>query len=207
MGNYITINGQQIPLTDEQIQQIISDYDDGNKQVKLAEIPAGGTFKIGDREFVVLDNCGEVTVSITKDVVKTMKFGSNNNYEGSEADTFCKEFANELAEQIGADNLVEFPVDLTSDDGLKDYGKITRYMALMTADQYREYVEILDKHKPDEWWWLATPYSTARHENDLWVKCVSPAGIISSDYYFGCDGIGVRPFCIFNSDISVSSEQ
>lgn len=206
MENYITINGQQIPLTDEQIQQIISAYDDGNKQVKLAEIPAGGTFKIEDREFVVLDNCGGVTVSITKDVVKTMKFGSNNNYDGSKVDTFCKEFANELAEQIGTDNLVEFPVDLTSDDGLKDYGKITRYVALMTADQYREYVEILDKHKPDKWWWLATPHSTARHENDLWVKCVSPAGYIYYGGYIG-GNFGVRPFCIFKSDIFVSSGQ
>lgn len=206
MGNYISINGQQIPLTDEQIQQIISAHEDGNKQIKLAEIPAGGTFKIGDRTFVVLDNCGGIAVSITKNVVKTMKFGSNNNYQGSEADTFCKEFANELAEQIGADNLVEFPVDLTSDDGLKDYGKITRYVALMTADQYREYVEILDKHKPDKWWWLATPYSTARHENDLWVKCVSPAGDFDFDIYRSVNR-GVRPFCIFKSDIFVSCEQ
>lgn len=205
MGNYISINGQQIPLTDEQIQQIISAYEDGDKQVKLAEIPAGGTFKIGNREFVVLDNCGGVAVSITKDIVKTMKFGPNNNYAGSEVDTFCKEFANELAEKIGANNLMEFPVDLTSDDGLKDYRKISRYVALMTADQYREYVEILDQHKTDVWWWLATPYSTARHENDLWVKCVSPAGDIGNGFY--CDGHCVRPFCIFKSDIFVSSEQ
>ena len=207
MENYISINGQQIPLTDEQIQQIISAYEDGDKQVKLAEIPAGGTFKIGNREFVVLDNCGGVAVSITKDIVKTMKFGPNNNYAGSEVDTFCKEFANELAEKIGANNLMEFPVDLTSDDGLKDYGKISRYVALMTADQYREYVEILDQHKTDVWWWLATPYSTARHENDLWVKCVSPAGGISRGGYFSDFNVGVRPFCIFNSDIFVSSEQ
>ena len=206
MENYITINGQQIPLTDEQIQQIISAYDDGNKQVMLAEIPAGGTFRIGDREFVVLDNCGGVAVSITKDVIKNMGFGPNNNFADSEVDTFCKEFANELAEEIGIDNLVEFLVDLTSDDGLKDYGKISRYVALMTADQYREYVEILDQHKPDTWWWLATPYSTARHENDLWVKCVSPAGnIYFGNCYYGY--FGVRPFCIFKSDIFVSSEQ
>ena len=206
MGNYISINGQQIPLTDEQIQQIISAYEDGNKQVKLADIPAGGTFRIGDRKFVVLDNCGGVAVSITKNIVKTMKFGANNNYKGSEVDTFCKEFANELAEKIGANNLVEFPVDLTSDDGLKDYGKIRRYVALMTADQYREYVEILDHHKTDEWWWLATPYSTDRHENDFWVKCVSPAGGSIFDVHCSGDS-GVRPFCIFNSDIFVSSEQ
>ena len=205
MENYISINGKQIQLTDEQIQQIISAYEDGNKHVELSEIPAGGTFRIGDREFVVLENCGGVTVSITKDIVKNLKFGSNNNYTGSKVDTFCKELAEELFSQVGTDNLVEFSVDLTSDDGLKDYGKINRYVALMTADQYRKYVEILDQHKPKEWWWLATPHSTARHENDLWVKCVSPAGCIYYGFYV--DYYGVRPFCIFKSDIFVSFEQ
>lgn len=206
MGNYISINGKQIPLSDEQIQQIISAYEDETKQVKLAEIHAGGTFKIGDQEFVVLDSSCDWTAAITKDIVKTMAFGSNNNFAGSAADEFCKKFAEELFEKVGTDNLVEFPVDLTSDDGLKDYGTVSRFVALMTADQYREYVEILDQHKPDKWWWLATPYSTARHENDTWVKCVSPSGLILSVYCnFGSDG--VRPFCIFKSDIFVSCEQ
>ena len=40
MENYISINGKQIQLTDEQIQQIISAYEDGNKHVELSEIPS-----------------------------------------------------------------------------------------------------------------------------------------------------------------------
>lgn len=203
MENYIFIKGKQILLSDEQIQQLISVFEEGSKQVKLSEIPAGGTFKIGDREFIVLDNCGGVAVSITKDIVKNMEFGSNNNFEDSTVDTFCQEFAEELFSQVGTDNLVEFSVDLTSDDGLKDYGTVNRYVAPMTANQYREYVEILDQHKTDTWWWLATPYSTARHKHDLWVKCVSPAGSIFNDNGNNVD-FGVRPFCIFKSDISVS---
>lgn len=206
MENYIHVNGKKIELTDEQVQQIISAYEGGNKQVKLAEIPDGGTFKIGGREFIVLDNCGGVAVSITKDIVKNMKFGDNNNFADSAVDKFCKEFAEELFEKVGTDNLVEFPVDLTSDDGLKDYGTVNRFVALMTADQYREYVEILDQRKLDDWWWLATPYSTARHENDSWVKCVSPAGGVNSGRFSNVS-YGVRPFCIFKSDIFVSCEQ
>jgi hypothetical protein len=94
-------------------------------------------------------------------------------------------------------------VDLTSDDGLKDYGKIRRRASLLTADLYRRYVEILDKHKIDKWWWLATPHSTARHENASWVKCVAPSGYFGSDNYCG-GGCGVRPFCILKSNIFVS---
>ena len=98
--------------------------------------------------------------------------------------------------------MVTFDVDLTSDDGLKDYGVIQRKAALMTADQYRKYVQILDRYKPDEWWWLATPHSTATHENADWVNCVSPAG--NFDYGFYDYQRGVRPFCILKSSIFVS---
>ena len=117
-------------------------------------------------------------------------------------ETLTTELADEIAAIVGAENLVEHTVDLTADDGLKDYGKIRRKASLLTADLYRRYVEILDKHKIGKWWWLATPHSTARHEDASWVKCVAPSGDI---YYVGCDSdFGVRPFCILKSNIFVS---
>jgi len=67
---------------------------------------------------------------------------------------------------------------------------------------YRQFVDILDEHKIDAWWWLATPYSTPRHEHTSWVKCVSPSGYIGYGGYYHCRG--VRPFCILNSNIFVS---
>jgi hypothetical protein len=67
---------------------------------------------------------------------------------------------------------------------------------------YRKYVRIIDNYKLD-WWWLATAYSTATHEDDKWVKCVSPRGGVF-DGNCGNFDCGVRPFCIFNSSISVS---
>lgn len=78
-----------------------------------------------------------------------------------------------------------------------------RRASLITADMYRKYVGILDKFKLDSWWWLATPWSTKRHDNDAWVKCVAPSGcIFRSDCYFNVRG--VRPFCILKSNIFVS---
>lgn len=202
MENYIYVNGKQIPLTDGQIKQIIAAYEGDSKKVKLADIPAGGTFKVDGMEFVVLEQNGETTAVITKKVLKKIGFGDTNNFDGSAVDNYCKEFAEDTFEKIGSENIVEHTVDLTSDDGLKDYGTVKRMVSILTADQYRKYVDVLDQHKPGEYWWLATPSSTARHENDNWVKCVSPAGGISfGNYYFD---IGVRPFCIFKSDIFVS---
>lgn len=206
MRNCISINGQQIPLTDEQIQQIRSAYEGGSKQVKLAEIPAGETFKIGHRKFIVLGHYEDETAVITRDVLEKMAFGSNNNFNGSAVDAWCESYAEDLANSIGERNIVGHIVDLTSDDGVKDYGAVKRKVSLLTTEQYRQYVDILDKYKTDSWWWLATPYSTKRHDNDCWLKCVSPSGRICHVDY-GDVGFGVRPFCIFKSDIFVSCEQ
>ena len=116
-------------------------------------------------------------------------------------DKKCQQFAQELAEIVGWENIVLHKVDLTTDDGLKDYGVVERRASLITADMYREFVEILDTVNPKCWWWLATAHSTKRHGNDAWVKCVSPSGYFGSYCYYV---IGVRPFCILKSTIFVS---
>lgn len=176
-----------------------------SKQKALAEFAAGELVTIGGIEFVVLEQRDGETALITKECIgEETTFGeNNNNYAESIVDDICESFAELLEDAVGEENLVEFDVDLTSDDGLKDYGQIRRKCALITADMYRRYVDILDLHNPKKYWWLATPHSTKRHENDSWVKCVSPSGSICRDYYI-CGVYGVRPFCILKSDIFVS---
>lgn len=201
MENYINIGKQKIELTDDQVEQLRESL--GIPGVRLADISVSNTFHIGKHEFVVLEQSGDTTAVIRKDLLhSSMTFGGNNRYDGSNVDKACNLFAEEIAAAVGSENLVEHTVDLTSDDGLKDYGKVKRKASLLTTDLYRRYVDTLDAHKIDKWWWLATPHSTKRHENDSWVKCVAPSGNVRSDYYNGDDG--VRPFCILNSNIFVS---
>lgn len=174
------------------------------EQVRLGEKEVGETFPLGSYEFIVLEQTGEHTTVIMKDLLQDdVKFGEDNNdFRESNVLPILREFAKELEELVGDGNLVEHEVDLTSDDGLKDYGITEEKVSLLTTDLYRKYVDILDMDRLDAWWWLATPHSTKRHENNLWVKCVSPSGFIY-DYYYGNYG-GVRPFCILKSDIFVS---
>ncbi len=201
MKNYICFNGEKVELSAAQVAKIKNAISIG--QAKLGNIPEGECFKIGDYEFVVLEQFGDSAAVILKDLLhEEKKFGSNNNYRDSAVDKICEEFGREMAIKIGDANLIEHEVDLTADDGLKDYGKITRKMSLLTTELYRRYVEILDKHKIDKWWWLATAYSTPTHKDVDWVKCVSPGGNVNSFNYGLING--VRPFCILNSDIFVS---
>lgn len=203
MSNYISINNQRIDLTDEQVEKIRDSFGVPVCGVQLANVPAGEVVKIGDHEMIVLEQLGTTTLLLRKDLLReSQEFGSNNNYDGSYVDAICQEFAKEIAAAVGEDNIFLHDVDLTSDDGLKDYGVIRREASLLTTEQARRYVELLDKYKLDAWWWLATPWSTPTHGDSSWVKCVSPAGSFSNYrcYY----DVGVRPFCILKSNIFVS---
>ena len=202
MENYISINGQKIGLTEEQVEKIKGSF--GETAVKLAGVAAGDVVKVGSHEMIVLEHRDEGTALIRKELLReSEEFGDNNNFAGSNVEDICNDFAEELADIVGGENVILHDVDLTSDDGLKDYGVIKRRVSLLTAPMYRQFVEILDAHKIDAWWWLATPHSTAKHENASWNKCVSPAGRIDIGGCFRRD-YGVRPFCILNSNIFVS---
>lgn len=211
MKNTLIVNGEQYELAGEAggtivnlIRMIAGLHRKSSGGKKLAEYAAGEVVTIGGHEMVILEQSGDTTALIRKDLIPTKeKFGSRNNYDGSYVDAVCNKFAEEIASVVGEGNLVLHTVDLTSDDGLKDYGKVKRRASLLTAELYRRYVDILDNFKPDSWWWLATPFSTKRHDNNHWVKCVSPSGVIINDRY-GLYGRGVRPFCILKSDIFVS---
>lgn len=201
MKNYISINGKKTELTEEQIEQIKASF--GLESTRLSSVGVGDTVKIGDYELIVLEQSGDTTALICKGFIETCNFGGSNNYDGSKVDKLCSEFATKLAKIVGEDNMILHTVDLTADDGLKDYGSVKRFASLLTTELYRRYVYTLDKHKPDAWWWLATAYSTPAHNHSTWVKCVSPSGGIDFGGY-GCGDCGVRPFCILNSNIFVS---
>lgn len=201
MNNYLMLNGKQIDLTEEQIAEIKQSFGIGD--VRLSAVGEGETFKIGEYEFVLLELSGDTAAVILKDVLyKEKQFGENNNYDGSDVDKLCVEFGEKIENLVGKENLVEHTVDLTADDGLKCYASIKRKMSLITAQMYRKYVYTLDKHPVKLWWWLATAFSTAKHDDTTWVTSVSPRG--NFDFNLYGSNIGVRPFCILKSNIFVS---
>ncbi len=197
--NYICINGKKTELTKEQLKQlgIIAETCYLSEDSKIAHI--------GEYEFIVIntdEKLGITSLLMRETLGEEMKFGSNNDYQTSEIKKVLDKFADEISGIIGEENLIEHIVDLTADDGLKCYGTIKAKMSLFTAQMVRENVEILDEFKFDKWWWTCTPYSTSKHENASWVKCVSPLGTFDNYFYF--NSCSVRPFCIVKSSIFVS---
>ena len=163
----------------------------------------GEVFQLGGIEFIKFPDENGVTPVVAKDIQFFSAFGENNNLAESKIlRRMQEEWLPKVAEAIGEENLCQIHTDLTTLDGLKPYPELESQVSLPTLEFYRKHVEIFDRYNPGNWWWLATPHSTERHENANWIKCVSPAGGICSVGYYDCNG--VRPFCILKSNIFVS---
>ena len=199
LKNYLCINGKKTELTEKQLKQL------GISIEPIATLTNNGAIaKIGEYEFIVLKNDGNEVQLLLKDTIEDIAFDNDcNNFAKSDIRDYLDDFADKLAELVGEDNIVEHTVDLTADDGLKCYGECDCRVSLLTAQMYRENVYTIDKFKINKWWWLATAYSTPKHDCKTWVKCVSPFGYV---YNFNCydNYNGVRPFCILKSNIFVS---
>ena len=172
----------------------------------LAEIKIGETFKVADIEFIKFADENGHTVAVAKESLFDSRFGDNNNFATSTIKSCLEsEILTKIEKEIGTENIVEHEVDLLSLDGDDKWGKVKCKISLPAFDFYRNNVKIFDKYKLDEWWWLATPDTTAKHYNDNWVVCVSPGGRIGNRFSSYYDRGGVRPFIIFVSSISVIS--
>ena len=169
---------------------------------ELSKVNNGETFKIGDYEFIKFFDDNGKTTAVSKYCLFNSTFGANNNFKES---TVLKRLENEilpvLAETIGIENICDIETDLTTLDGLKPYEKMTSKISLPTFDFYRNNVDIFDKYKINDWWWLATPESANPHCSPNWIVCVSPHGYFFNISYYHDDG--VRPFLCFVSSISV----
>lgn len=167
----------------------------------LHGVKDGETFTIAGIEFIKFPAVNGKVPVMTRDCLFTSKFGDqmNNLSKSPILQKMEAEVLPQIIEAIGEENVLAFQTDLTTLDGLKPYGVMESKVSLPTLDFYRANVEIFDKYKVDQWFWLATPESAKPHDNPYWIVCVSPSGCIDYDSYDG-DG-GVRPFFFFNSTI------
>lgn len=164
---------------------------------------AGNTFELAGLKWTVLEVTEKGYMCLAERLEDSMRFGTNNDWKESYIRKYLNvEFAEKLAAEIGADNIIEFERDLLSLDGQTEYGSCMDKVSLLTFDEYRRN----RKHIPNAgyWWWLLTPDGTSCNNDDTWVRDVSPSGSIVDGCYF--INYGVRPFCIFSSSIFESEE-
>ena len=128
-----------------------------------------------------------------------MKFGSNNNYNGSDIDKYlCNTYLPELERKFGKENIVEHEVDLLSLDGENDYGVIKRKVSIPTLDMYRYNKKAIKNHIK-KWFWLATPNSTPSGYSYDVVRYVDSDGFVG---YVWCGNCGaVLAFVVLKNSL------
>lgn len=165
------------------------------------DLKPGDVFKDFDGdEYILLyylEN-GDAAI-LRKDNLTQMRFGSNNNYNGSDIDKYmCNTYLPELERKFGKENIVEHDVNLLSLDGEDDYGIIKRKVSIPTLDCYRMNKKVIKKHIK-KMFWLSTPNSTPNGFGSDSIRFVDSDGDVL--YFWHVIVLGVRPFAILKSSI------
>lgn len=175
-----------------------------SNKVELSTLKPGNEFKLGDEVFIVMEHTDKGTRVISKEFAyKEVKFGDNSNWNTSPIRRMLNnEYFEKVAAIIGENNIISMDRDLTSLDGLDDYGTCTDKVSLLTAMEYAKYHKILGlKSNYPDWWWLITPASTPSNNYVRSVCYVDSDGVLRwSACVYAC---GVRPFLNLESSISV----
>lgn len=165
----------------------------------------GDTFELLNLTWKILDITDKGYVCLAGKFEDSMEFdSSSNDWKSSDLREYLNnEFYEELAETIGADNIIPFERDLLSMDGLTDYGTCEDKVSILNVDEYRKYRQLIPNTN-DYWWWTLTADSCKSNNDNRWLRVVSPSGYVYGHCYINDDG--VRPFCIFSSSIFESGE-
>ena len=166
------------------------------------KIAPSSVINYGGLDCIVLDVEQDKILVLAKESIGNMPFdeGNSNNFPKG---TLCKYLNGEFIKKLkanGADTsaLIPTTIDLTSDDGLKDYGETTQKIFLLTCDMYRKYRSVIPNL--DDWWWLATAYSTESNGYASLARRVNSDGsLVYSLAYSG--RFGVRPAFYLKSSI------
>lgn len=183
-----------------------------SKTITLDRVPLGGIFTLDGVRFVRLDGDHEASLVLTeKELLENIPFEAedadredHNNYFGSFIDRSIEKWVRDNHKPI-FDATIERPIDLTTMDGMTDYGCPIVVGRILTIDEYRKYRHLIPL--VDKSWWLATGWTTAS----------SPYSSTYNAYYISTDGtvnnnhvynpyFAARPAFYLKSSILVSFE-
>ena len=176
---------------------------------KALKTAARGTvFPYAGEKWVVLehDHAGR-TLCLRLDLIPNKPFDENNcnNFATSSSKEWMNgPYLDNLIDAVkGPNAFLQTELDLTADDGLKDYGTCTVTIFSLTVDQYRRNRDVIPN--ADDWWWLSTAYSTASNGYEHSARLVSTDGTLTGGN--ACFGsYGLRPACYLDSDLLISVE-
>ena len=156
-----------------------------SKSITLDRVPFGATFTLDGVRFVKLDGDREAVFTLAEDTIADLGYvqfedddasrEDHNNFNGSLVQKEIERWVRDKHKPI-FDAVVERPIDLTTMDGMTDYGCPLTVVRILTIDEYRKYRRFIPL--TDKPYWLATGWATAS----------SPHSFTNYAYRIGADG-------------------
>ena len=178
------------------------------KKIALKNAARGTAFDYAGQSWILLENDDGHALCLSKDIIETRAFdeGNCNNFAVASSKEYLNgAYLDNLLEDVNGPNaFLTTELDLTTDDGLKDYGICTVTIFLLTVDQYRRNRDVIPN--ADDWWWLSTAFSTKSNGYESLARFVVSDGTLSwNNAYYGY--LGLRPACYLDSDLLISVEE
>ena len=183
-----------------------------SKSITLDRVPFGATFTLDGVRFVKLDGDREAVFTLAEDTIADLGYvqfedddasrEDHNNFNGSLVQKEIERWVRDKHKPI-FDAVVERPIDLTTMDGMTDYGCPLTVVRILTIDEYRKYRRFIPL--TDKPYWLATGWATASspHSNTRNAYYISTGGaVVSGRVYYA--SFAPRPALYLQSQILVS---
>lgn len=150
------------------------------KKIALKNAARGTAFDYAGQSWILLENDDGRALCLSKDIIETRAFdeGNCNNFAVASSKEYLNgAYLDNLLEDVNGPNaFLTTELDLTTDDGLKDYGTCTVTIFLLTVDQYRRNRDVIPN--ADDWWWLSTAFSTKSNGYESLARYVSTDGAL-----------------------------
>lgn len=178
------------------------------KKIALKNAARGTAFDYAGQSWILLENDDGRALCLSKDIIETRAFdeGNCNNFAVASSKEYLNgAYLDNLLEDVNGPNaFLTTELDLTADDGLKDYGTCNVTIFLLTVDQYRRNRDVIPN--ADDWWWLSTAVSTASNGYEHNARFVNTDGTLDrNNAYYGYGGL--RPACYLDSDLLISFDE
>lgn len=167
------------------------------KKMEICKVRNGERFIVDGEEFVKLDDiAGGAFVLLADTLPDYCAFESedadddrdHNNFIGSNVKRVVDEWLHRHKTLSNA--AMALPIDLTSMDGMTDYGMPNVYGRILTVDEYRKYRRFIPL--TDKPFWTATPWCTrSSYSSDYGDR---------GAYIAYTDGSVVYSDCAYNAD-------
>lgn len=150
------------------------------KKIALKNTARGTAFDYAGQSWILLENDDGRALCLSKDIIETRAFdeGNCNNFAVASSKEYLNgAYLDNLLEDVNGPNaFLTTELDLTTDDGLKDYGTCTVTIFLLTVDQYRRNRDVIPN--ADDWWWLSTAFSTKSNGYESLARYVFTDGTL-----------------------------